>query len=325
MKLGVIGLGRMGGNISVRLMRHGHECVVYDNSEQAVANIAGQGAAKSSGLADMVAQLPSPRIVWVMLPAGRITEQTVQALGGMMERGDIIIDGGNTMYKDDIRRARELREKGIVYVDVGTSGGVWGLERGYCMMIGGEPEAVKHIDPILSALAPGAGDIPRTPHREGRNPTAEQGYLHCGPAGAGHFVKMVHNGIEYGMMQAYAEGFDVLKNKNSHELAEDQRFDLNMGDIAEVWRRGSVVSSWLLDLTAQALASDEQLQKFSGDVSDSGEGRWTIDAAVEEAVPVPVLAASLFARFRSRQSHTFGEKMLSAMRFGFGGHVEPKA
>ena len=325
MKLGVIGLGRMGGNISVRLMRHGHECVVYDRSETAVAGIAEQGAAKSSGLEDMVKQLPSPRIIWVMLPAGRITEETVQALGGMLQRGDIIIDGGNTMYKDDIRRARELREKGIVYVDVGTSGGVWGLERGYCMMIGGEPEAVKYIDPILATLAPGVGDIPRTPHREGRNPTAEQGYLHCGPAGAGHFVKMVHNGIEYGMMQAYAEGFDVLKNKKSTELAEDQRFDLNMGDIAEVWRRGSVVSSWLLDLTAQALASDEELQHFTGDVSDSGEGRWTIDAAVEEAVPVPVLAASLFARFRSRQSHTFGEKMLSAMRFGFGGHVEPKA
>ena len=325
MKLGVIGLGRMGGNISLRLMRHGHECVVYDNSEKAVAGIAEHGAAKSTGLQDMVSQLPAPRIVWVMLPAGKITEETVMALAGMMQSGDIIIDGGNSMYKDDIRRAATLREKGIVYVDVGTSGGVWGLERGYCMMIGGEVDAVKHIDPILAALAPGKGDIPITPNREGRNPTAEQGYLHCGPAGAGHFVKMVHNGIEYGMMQAYAEGFDVLKNKNSHELAEDQRFDLNMGDIAEVWRRGSVVSSWLLDLTASALANDEALVKFSGDVSDSGEGRWTIDAAVEEAVAVPVLAASLFARFRSRQEHTFGEKMLSAMRFGFGGHVEPKA
>ena len=325
MKLGVIGLGRMGGNISLRLMKHGHECVVYDNSEKAVDGIAGQGASKSTGLEDMVKQLPSPRIVWVMLPSGKITEDTVTALGGMMGSGDIIIDGGNSMYKDDIRRAAELRKKGIVYVDVGTSGGVWGLHRGYCMMIGGEPDAVKHIDPILSALAPGIGDIERTPNREGRNATAEQGYLHCGPAGSGHFVKMVHNGIEYGMMQAYAEGFDILKNKNSHELAEDQRFDLNMGDIAEVWRRGSVVSSWLLDLTASALANDETLDKFGGDVSDSGEGRWTIDAAVEEAVPVPVLAASLFARFRSRQSHTFGEKMLSAMRFGFGGHVEPKA
>ncbi len=260
-----------------------------------------------------------------MLPSGKITEDAVQSLAGLMEKGDIVIDGGNSMYKDDIRRAAQLREKGIVYVDVGTSGGVWGLQRGYCMMIGGEDAAVKYIDPILATLAPGEGSIEKTPNRDGRNRTAEQGYLHCGPAGSGHFVKMVHNGIEYGMMQAYAEGFDVLKNKNSHELAEDQRFDLNMGDIAEVWRRGSVVSSWLLDLTASALASDEKLEKFSGDVSDSGEGRWTIDAAVEEAVPVPVLAASLFARFRSRQDHTFGEKMLSAMRFGFGGHVEPKA
>jgi len=325
MKLGVIGLGRMGGNISLRLMKHGHECVVFDNSPKAIDGIAQHGAAKSTGLEDMVKQLPAPRIVWVMLPAGKITEETVQHLAGIMGKGDIIIDGGNSMYKDDIRRAAALREKGIVYIDVGTSGGVWGLERGYCMMIGGEDAAVKHIDPILSALAPGIGDIPRTPGREGRNPTAEQGYLHCGPAGSGHFVKMVHNGIEYGMMQAYAEGFDVLKNKNSNELAADQRFELNMGDIAEVWRRGSVVSSWLLDLTASALASNETLSNFAGDVSDSGEGRWTIDAAVEEAVAVPVLAASLFARFRSRQDHTFGEKMLSAMRFGFGGHVEPKA
>jgi len=325
MKLGVIGLGRMGGNISLRLMKHGHECVVFDNSPKAIDGIAQHGAAKSTGLEDMVKQLPAPRIVWVMLPAGKITEETVQHLAGIMGKGDIIIDGGNSMYKDDIRRAAALREKGIVYIDVGTSGGVWGLERGYCMMIGGEDAAVKHIDPILSALAPGIGDIPRTPGREGRNPTAEQGYLHCGPAGSGHFVKMVHNGIEYGMMQAYAEGFDVLKNKNSNELAADQRFEMNMGDIAEVWRRGSVVSSWLLDLTASALASNETLSNFAGDVSDSGEGRWTIDAAVEEAVAVPVLAASLFARFRSRQDHTFGEKMLSAMRFGFGGHVEPKA
>jgi 6-phosphogluconate dehydrogenase len=322
MKLGVIGLGRMGGNISLRLMKHGHECVVFDHSEKTIDSIVGQGAARSEGLEDMIRQLPSPRVVWVMLPAGHITEETVQALGGMMQKGDIIIDGGNTMYKDDIRRAKALRERGIAYVDVGTSGGIWGLQRGYCMMIGGEPNAVKHIDPILSALAPGEGTIDKTPHREGRNPTAEQGYLHCGPAGAGHFVKMVHNGIEYAIMQAYAEGFDVLKNKNGHELVEDERFALDMGDIAELWRRGSVISSWLLDLTAQALATDEQLDKFSGDVSDSGEGRWTINAAVEEAVPVPVLAASLFTRFRSRQQHTYGEKMLSAMRFGFGGHVE---
>ncbi len=325
MKLGVIGLGRMGGNISLRLMKHGHDCVVYDNSDKAVNSIADQGASKSTGLQDMVAQLPIPRIVWVMLPSGKITEDTVTALSDMLQSGDIIIDGGNSMYKDDIRRAKSLREKGIVYIDVGTSGGVWGLQRGYCMMIGGEDAAVKHIDPILSALAPGVGTIDRTPGRESHNPTAEQGYLHCGTAGAGHFVKMIHNGIEYGMMQAYAEGFDILKNKDSHELPEDERFSLNMGDIAEVWRRGSVISSWLLDLTAAALAKDEKLASFGGDVSDSGEGRWTIDAAVEEAVPAPVLAASLFARFRSRQEHTFGEKMLSAMRFGFGGHVEPKA
>jgi 6-phosphogluconate dehydrogenase len=324
MKIGVIGLGRMGGNISLRLMKHGHECVVFDQSDKAIEGIVGQGAAKSTGLEDMVRQLASPKVVWVMLPAGHITEETVQSLGKVLGQGDIIIDGGNTMYLDDIRRAKSLREKGILYVDVGTSGGVWGLQRGYCMMIGGDDAAVKHIDPILSALAPGEGTIDKTPHREGRNVTAEQGYLHCGPAGAGHFVKMVHNGIEYGIMQAYAEGFDVLKNKNSAELAEDKRFDLNMGDIAEVWRRGSVISSWLLDLTAQALATDEKLENFSGDVSDSGEGRWTIDAAVEEAVPVPVLAASLFARFRSRQQHTYGDKMLSAMRFGFGGHVEPR-
>jgi len=324
MKIGIIGLGRMGGNIALRLMKHGHECVVFDASAKAVENIASKGATGASSLADMVGKLSSRRIVWVMLPAGKITEDTVAELGGLLQKDDIIIDGGNTMYKDDIRRAKTLREKGITYIDIGTSGGVWGLERGYCMMVGGEQAAVKYIDPILVALAPGLGTIPRTPDRDGRNPTAEQGYLHCGPAGSGHFVKMIHNGIEYGMMQAYAEGFDILKNKNSQELPEDQRFDLNMGDIAEVWRRGSVVSSWLLDLTAQALAKDEALAAFSGDVADSGEGRWTIDAAVEEAVPVPVLAASLFARFRSRRDHTFGEKMLSAMRFGFGGHVEKK-
>ena len=324
MKIGIVGLGRMGGNISLRLMKHGHGSVVYDVSEAAVDALAAQGATKAVSLADMVSKLEAPRIVWVMLPAGAITEATIAELGTLMQSGDIIIDGGNTMYKDDIRRARELRLKGIVYIDIGTSGGVWGLERGYCMMVGGDAAAVAHIDPILVALAPGIGTIPRTPDREGRNPTAEQGYLHCGPAGAGHFVKMIHNGIEYGMMQAYAEGFDILRNKNSKELAEHERFDLNMGDIAEVWRRGSVVSSWLLDLTAQALAKNEDLAGFSGSVSDSGEGRWTIDAAVEEAVPVPVLAASLFARFRSRQVSTYGDKMLSAMRLGFGGHTEKK-
>lgn len=325
MQIGIIGLGRMGGNISLRLMKHSHSTVVYDTNEGAVDGLAAQGAIKATSLADMVSKLSSPRIVWVMLPAGAITEATITELGTLLQPGDILIDGGNTMYKDDIRRAAELKTKGIIYVDVGTSGGVWGLERGYCMMIGGEKSAVDHLDPILKALAPGIGDIPRTPGRERHNPTAEEGYLHCGPAGSGHFVKMIHNGIEYGMMQAFAEGFNIMKHKNSPVLPEDQRFDLNMGDIAEVWRRGSVVSSWLLDLTAQALATDDNLDAFSGSVSDSGEGRWTIDAAVEEAVPVPVLAASLWARFSSRQQSTYGDKILSAMRFGFGGHLEKKA
>ncbi len=324
MHIGIIGLGRMGGNISLRLMKNNHGTVVYDTNEAAVDALAAKGATKATSIADMVAKLPSPRTVWVMLPAGAITETTITEVASHMQPGDIIIDGGNTMYKDDIRRAAELKAKGIVYIDVGTSGGVWGLERGYCMMIGGEKAAVDHLDPIFVALAPGMGDVPRTPGREGRNPTAEQGYLHCGPAGSGHFVKMIHNGIEYGMMQAFAEGFNVMKHKNSTELPENMRFDLNMGDIAEVWRRGSVVSSWLLDLTAQALATDEDLEAFSGSVSDSGEGRWTIDAAVEEAVPVPVLAASLWARFSSRAQSTYGDKMLSAMRFGFGGHLEKK-
>jgi 6-phosphogluconate dehydrogenase len=259
-----------------------------------------------------------------MLPAGHITEQTIEALAGMMEGGDIIIDGGNTFYKDDIRRAATLRQKGIVYVDVGTSGGVWGLERGYCMMIGGEKAAVDHLDPILSTLAPGAGDIVKTTERgAGRDTRVVNGYMHCGPAGAGHFVKMVHNGIEYGIMQAYAEGFDVIKNKNSQELPENERFDIDLADCAEVWRRGSVISSWLLDLTASALAENPTLSNFHGDVSDSGEGRWTIEAAIEEAVPADVLSAALYARFRSRGNAIFANKLLSAMRFKFGGHVEP--
>ncbi len=325
MELGVIGLGRMGAGISRRLMREGHRCVVYDQAEATVQQLAGDGATATTGLQDMVGKLSKPRVVWVMLPSGKITEDTITALDGMLERGDIVIDGGNSFYKDDIRRAKALRERGIVYVDVGTSGGVWGLERGFCMMIGGEKESVAHIDPILKALAPGEGTIDKTPKRDGRDPRPEQGYLHCGPAGAGHFVKMVHNGIEYGIMQAYAEGFDILKNKDSHELPEDERFTLDMADIAEVWRRGSVISSWLLDLTSEALAENVSLSNFTGDVSDSGEGRWTIEAAIEEAVAVPVLSTSLFARFRSRQVHTFGEKLLSAMRFKFGGHVEPKA
>ncbi|MBC7801517.1 MAG: decarboxylating 6-phosphogluconate dehydrogenase [Gemmatimonadaceae bacterium] len=322
MELGIIGLGRMGGNISQRLMRAGHRCVVYDRNDAAVHGLADKGASASSGLADMVKQLSAPRAIWVMLPAGAITEATVAELADLMQPGDTIIDGGNSFYKDDIRRAAELREKGLVYVDVGTSGGVYGLERGYCMMIGGEDAAVRRLDPIFAALAPGVGTIERTPSRDGRDPRAEHGYLHCGPAGSGHFVKMVHNGIEYGMMQAYAEGFDIMRNKASTELAEDQRFDLNMGDIAEVWRRGSVVSSWLLDLTAHALAESETLEHFTGAVADSGEGRWTVEAAIEESVPAPVITASLFARFESRRRQSFGNKLLSAMRAKFGGHTE---
>ena len=324
MQLGVVGLGRMGGNIARRLKKAGHEIVVFDVDAKAVDKLAGEGLTGASALADVVGKLQAPRAIWVMLPAGKITEQTITTLAGSLSPGDVIIDGGNSFYKDDIRRAAELREKNITYVDVGTSGGVWGLERGYCMMIGGTKEAVDHLDPIFKALAPGAGTIDKTRGREGRDHRAEHGYIHAGPAGAGHFVKMIHNGIEYGMMQAYAEGFDILKNKSSEALPEEQRFTLNLPDIAEVWRRGSVVASWLLDLTAIALAENESLSNFSGAVEDSGEGRWTIEAAIEEAVPADVLSASLFARFRSRQQHTFGEKLLSAMRFQFGGHVERK-
>jgi 6-phosphogluconate dehydrogenase len=274
-------------------------------------------------LEDLVKALKEkPRAVWVMLPAGRITEETVERLGGLLEPDDIIIDGGNSFYKDDIRRAKKLADKRIRYVDCGTSGGVWGIDRGYCMMIGGPKQAVDRLDPVFAALAPGLGDIPRTPGRAKGDTRAERGYIHAGPSGAGHFVKMVHNGIEYGLMQAYAEGFDILRNKDSKDLAEDERFTLNLPDIAEVWRRGSVISSWLLDLGAAALAKDPQLKDFSGFVQDSGEGRWTVEAAIEEAVPADVLSSALYARFRSRQEHTFGEKMLSAMRFGFGGHIE---
>jgi len=323
MQLGVIGLGRMGGNISVRLMRNGHHCVVYDHSADAVKRVSGEGATGAADLADLLRGLEKPRAVWVMLPAGEITENTISQLAEHMEPGDTIIDGGNTFYKDDIRRAASLREKGIGYIDVGTSGGVWGLERGYCMMIGGPAEIVERLDPIFAALAPGMGDVERTHERKGGDPRPEQGYMYCGPAGSGHFVKMVHNGIEYGLMQAYAEGFDVLQGKSSNELPEDQRFSLNVADIAEVWRRGSVVSSWLLDLTASALAENPTLTEFTGHVADSGEGRWTVEAAIEESVPVPVLSTSLYARFRSRSGNTFGEKLLSAMRNKFGGHIEP--
>ncbi len=325
MQIGVIGLGRMGGNISVRLSRHGHEVVLYDHDPHVVSLVQqrAERSAASDGLADMVGKLSAPRVVWVMLPAGSITEQTIETLSGLLSHDDIIIDGGNSFYKDDIRRAASLREKGIHYVDVGTSGGVWGLERGYCMMIGGAKQAVERLDPILAALAPGIGDVVRTAGRGASlDPRAEQGYLHCGPAGSGHFVKMVHNGIEYGIMEAYAEGFDIMRNKSSHDLPEHERFTLNMPDIAEVWRRGSVVSSWLLDLCASALAKNESLSDYTGQVADSGEGRWTIEAAIEEAVPVPVLTASLFTRFRSRTGNNYGEKLLSAMRFQFGGHVE---
>ncbi len=322
MQLGVIGLGRMGGNIARRLMRDGHSCVVYDHSPDATAAVVKDGASGAEDLSALIAQLEAPRVIWVMLPAGKITDETIEALRGLVSRDDIVIDGGNTYYKDDIRRAKELASQGVHYIDVGTSGGVWGLERGYCMMVGGDTAAVDHIRPILETLAPGMGEAPRTQRAAQDDWDAERGYIHAGPAGAGHFVKMVHNGIEYGLMQAYAEGFDILKNKDSELLPEDERFDLNLTDIAQVWRRGSVISSWLLDLTAQALAQDAKLSQFKGDVDDSGESRWTIEAAIEEAVPADVLAASLFARFRSRQEHTFGERLLSAMRFGFGGHIE---
>jgi 6-phosphogluconate dehydrogenase len=324
MQLGMIGLGRMGGNIVRRLIAHGHEAVVYDRSTDAVSGLAKDGATGSSGLSDLVKRLKAPRAVWVMLPAGGPTETTIRELSGLLERGDVVIDGGNTFWKDDVRRAGELAPKGIDYVDVGTSGGVWGLERGYCMMIGGKAETVSRLDPIFEALAPGLGDIPRTPGREGRDPRAEKGYLYAGPSGAGHFVKMVHNGIEYGIMQAYAEGFDILRSAATDARPPAERFELDMTDIAEVWRRGSVITSWLLDLTASALASDNTLGSYSGYVDDSGEGRWTVDAAVEQAVPAEVLTSALFARFRSRQDHTFAEKILSAMRKGFGGHIEGK-
>jgi 6-phosphogluconate dehydrogenase len=323
MQIGIIGLGRMGGNIARRLIAHGHEVVAYDRNADAVSQLAQAGAAPAKSLQDLAAQLAPPRSAWVMLPAGTPTDETVSALGKVFAKGDTIIDGGNSFYRDDIRRARMLREKAVHYLDVGTSGGVWGAERGYCMMIGGEKSVVDRLDPIFEALAPGMGDIARTPKREGRDPRAEKGYIHAGPAGAGHFVKMVHNGIEYGLMQAYAEGFDILKGKASDALPDDERFDLDLADIAEVWRRGSVISSWLLDLTAMALAESPALAEFRGDVSDSGEGRWTINAAIEEAVPAGVLSAALYARFRSRIEHSFGDKLLSAMRNKFGGHKEP--
>jgi 6-phosphogluconate dehydrogenase len=325
MQIGVIGLGRMGGNISRRLIKNGHEVVVYDHDAKAVAALSRDGATGANGLDKLVQQLRPPRAVWVMLPAGKITEDVIGELAKLLAAGDIVLDGGNTFWRDDIRRAKMLKERNIHHVDVGTSGGIWGLDRGYCMMIGGDKAIVDRLDPIFSALAPGLGNVPRTPKRDGRDPRAEHGYIHAGPNGAGHFVKMVHNGIEYGLMQAYAEGFDILKNAGNKTLPEDGRFDLDLADVAEVWRRGSVISSWLLDLTASALAADAKLDCFEGVVEDSGEGRWTIMAAIEEAVPADVLSAALYTRFRSRQNHTFAEKILSAMRKGFGDHVEPKA
>ena len=324
MQLGMIGLGKMGSNMTRRLLRGGHQVVVSDLSPDNVKNVAKEGAIGSSSLDDFVAKLKPPRAAWLMVPAGGPTESTVQAVSQRFQKGDIIIDGGNSYFKDDIRRSKQLKDKGIHYVDVGTSGGVWGLERGYCMMIGGPKEAFDQLNLIFKTLAPGPGDIPRTPGREKLGGTAEDGYIYCGPSGAGHFVKMVHNGIEYGIMQAYAEGFDIFVNANSKQLPEDQRYNLNVADISEVWRRGSVISSWLLDLTAMALAENPTLSEYTGFVEDSGEGRWTIQAAIDEAVPVEVLSSALYTRFRSRQQHTFAEKVLSAMRQKFGGHIEPK-
>ena len=324
MQLGMIGLGRMGANIVRRLMRAGHECAVWDRDPAPGAALAKEGAIAVDSLQAMIGALKAPRAIWVMLPAGGPTESTIQTLSSMLEKGDTIIDGGNTYWRDDIRRGGELARLGLHYIDVGTSGGVWGLERGYCLMIGGDAGEVKRLDPIFAALAPGKGAIPLTPGRAERDPRVEQGYMHAGPCGSGHFVKMVHNGIEYGLMQAYAEGFDILRNADAEGVAPEHRFSLDLADIAEVWRRGSVVTSWLLDLTSTALAQEGRLESYSGYIEDSGEGRWTLQAAIEEAVPAEVLSAALFTRFRSRQSHTFAEKIISAMRKGFGGHVEPK-
>ncbi|MBV8700317.1 phosphogluconate dehydrogenase (NAD(+)-dependent, decarboxylating) [Bradyrhizobium sp.] len=323
MQLGMIGLGRMGGNIVRRLLKSGHSAVVYDKDPKSVAALVAEGAVGAATLEEFTAKLDKPRTAWVMLPAGKITEATIETLSTLMQADDVIIDGGNAFWQDDVRRGKALQPRGIHYLDVGTSGGVWGLDRGYCMMIGGEKAVVERLDPIFAALAPGRGEIPSTPSREGRDPRVERGYIHAGPVGAGHFVKMIHNGIEYGLMQAYAEGFDILKNAGSEALPAGHRFDFDLADIAEVWRRGSVIPSWLLDLTASALAKNPTLQSYSGFVEDSGEGRWTVNAAIDEAVPAEVLTAALFARFRSRQDHTFAEKILSAMREGFGGHKEP--
>jgi len=334
MQLGMVGLGRMGANMVRRLMKNGHQCVVFDMSQKSVEELAGEGATGSSSLADFVNKLTKPRAVWLMIPAA-VVDQTIAEIAPHLEAGDILIDGGNSYYIDDIRRSKQLEPKGVKYVDVGTSGGVWGLERGYCMMIGGPTDAVQHLDPIFKTIAPGKGNIDRTPGREKLGGTAEDGYLHCGPSGGGHFVKMVHNGIEYGIMAAYAEGLNILKNadvgKHKHEIdaettplrdPEHYQYEFNLTDVAEVWRRGSVISSWLLDLTAQALTGDPQLSKFEGRVSDSGEGRWTSKAAIDEAVPSHVLTTALYERFSSRGQADFADKLLSAMRYEFGGHLE---
>jgi 6-phosphogluconate dehydrogenase len=337
MQLGMIGLGRMGSNMVRRLLKGGHQCVVFDVSPKAVNELAGEHAVGSTSFGDLVSKLQQPRAIWIMVPAG-VVDQTISELLPHLAAEDILIDGGNSYYVDDIRRAKDIGAKRIHYVDVGTSGGVWGLERGYCMMIGGEEKVVKHLDPIFSTLAPGLGIVPRTPGREKLDGTAEQGYLHCGPNGAGHFVKMVHNGIEYGLMAAYAEGLNVLRAANigKQQHASDAettplrdpelyQFDLDLRDIAEVWRRGSVIASWLLDLTAASLVKDPSLSQFAGRVSDSGEGRWTIKAAIDEAVPVPVLSTALYERFASRGEADYQDRLLSAMRFGFGGHLEKAA
>jgi 6-phosphogluconate dehydrogenase len=323
MQVAMVGLGRMGGNMVTRLQKDGHQCVVFDLDPEAVAAAEKDGATGASSMEELVSKLDAPRTVWVMVPAGPITDKVVSQLGELLSAGDTVIDGGNTFFKDDIRRAKALAAKKIAYLDVGTSGGVWGLERGYCLMIGGPKDAYERAQPIFATLAPGRGDIERTPGRDNRPSTSEEGYLHCGGTGAGHYVKMVHNGIEYGLMQAYAEGFDIMRHAADDSLPEDQRLDIDLTEVAEVWRRGSVIGSWLLDLTASALLEDPQLEAYSGFVSDSGEGRWTVNAAIEQAVPCHVLSAALYARFRSRQQSTFANKTLSAMRHKFGGHNEP--
>lgn len=324
MKIGMVGLGRMGGNMARRLVKHGHQVVGYAPSKVNVDAAAAHGIEPAYSLAELVKKLPSPRVVWLMVPSGAATEQAVRDVAALLSKGDVVIDGGNSNFKDDVRRGKELAAKGIHYVDVGTSGGVWGFERGYCLMVGGERNAVELLTPIFRTLAPGRGDVAPSAGREQRKSTAEDGFLHCGPVGAGHFVKMIHNGIEYGIMQAYAEGLDILRSAAKPHVPAEQRYDFDLADITELWRRGSVVGSWLLDLTAISLAQSPNLEEFSGFVDDSGEGRWTVQTAIEEAVPAEVLTAALYTRFRSRQEHTFAEKVISAMRKQFGGHTEPK-